>query len=325
MRNRLKTLGILAVFVAASFVGVKGSAAATGNVSVPMPGVGTVNVNLAGGSDLAVNTTPTAPVSSSGTPDQEIYSNYLQQVGSPASIYTVFCWKVQIASANLHAVINNDADWKCGVMSTVSAPLLVTDLPSTPVTGALGTSAPNTCSWILPYDPTTGACGGMDWTAAPGMGNTSPTGPDIMPNFDAYVGQSLAFDVLTNWCSYLAPSGIAASTFTANLSQYVPWELGCGNTDPTFTLGASMRTLAAAAPTKETAFKVKVQASPYDCHVPKVKGLTLRKAKARLHKANCGAAVRYVKGARAGRVKYQPLKVGTGRPRGYKVKLAVVR
>lgn len=161
------------------------------------------------------------------------------------------------------------------------------------------------------------------------MGNQSPVGADIMPNFDPYVGQTLAFDVLTNWCSYVAATGIdiVASLPNVNVASNGPFGIGCQNTDPTFTLGAAARSLATASATtqSEVAFKTTVQPSPYDCHVPYVKGLKLRKAKARLHKANCRARVRYVKGERANRVRYQPIKVGTGKPRHFRVTLAVAR
>lgn len=301
------------------------ASAATGTVSVPMPGVGAINVNMAGGSTFTVNTPPNT--NESGTPMPADYWHdiiTLYSVPNP-QIYTVFCWKVWIASVQLQQQINNSADWKCGVMSVVPAPTLITDIPKLSVTGTLDTDTPNSCSWVLPYDPVTGDCGG-NWTD-PDMGNASPTGPDMMPNFDPYVGQTLSLDVLTNWCSYAAPAGTDIMAALPMDNQGPVRSMGCETTNPTFTLNGSMRTLASAASTQnEVAFKANVQASAWDCHVPWVKGLTLRKAKARLRAANCGVGhVRYVRGKHVGRVRYQPLKVGKGRPKGYKVRLAVAR
>lgn len=316
MRNRLKTLGILAVFVAASFVGVKGSAAATGNVSVPMPGVGAVNINMAGGSNFAVNASP----ETFGL-DQSSWADYEVMVGPTASIYTVFCWKVTVASSTTHQQINAP-DWKCGLTSVIPNAYYLTfsQLSTLSTTATLDALNPTACQWF--QDPQT--CESLG-AGMPGGG--PPVEANMMPNFDPYVSQSLAFDVLTNWCSYLAPAGydIVGNLGDAmnNIGAKV---MGCAADDPTFTINGTMRTLASAdTKSRAVSFDAKVQAGPTDCHVPKVKGLTLRKAKARLHRANCGASVRYVKGTRAGRVRYQPIKVGTGEPRWYKVRLAVVR
>jgi beta-lactam-binding protein with PASTA domain len=63
------------------------------------------------------------------------------------------------------------------------------------------------------------------------------------------------------------------------------------------------------------------------CKVPRVVGLTLKKAKAKIKKAHCrvGKVTKRVNARRAGRVLKQSPKAGTRKPKGFKVKLVVGR
>lgn len=290
MKNCLKSLLVVAVFVAASFVGVKGSAAATGTVT-GSTAMGAVTINIAGGSSFGVNTTP--PLVAWPIPPGNDLGLH---------VWTIACWNLQV-KVGQNSV--NIPGWVCSnPIDSGLAPASPSDVPNINIVGAIGASNPQACE---PMEN----CGSNPIVAA-----------SLIPNLDAFVGQGITFDVTTNWCSYLGPAN-------SNLSVFGSTPIGCAMQDPVYTLAStsgSVRTLASASPSSlRTVLHAKVGASSYDCHVPYVKGLKLRKAKTRLHKANCGASVRYVKGTRAGRVRYQPLAVGTGKPRGFKVKLAVVR
>jgi hypothetical protein len=164
-----------------------------------------------------------------------------------------------------------------------------------------------------------------------------------VPNLDALVGTVATFNVSTNWCSLLAVPNYNPAQDGYNLGPYY----GSTNTpDPyvgvglfctydqtnvstsSYSTASSDRALASTNSfVTHTHVKVHVGASFFDCHVPKVKGVTLRKAKARLGSHHCGSPyVRYIKGkGNATGVRYQPLPVGTGRPKGYRVSLAVAR
>jgi beta-lactam-binding protein with PASTA domain len=62
------------------------------------------------------------------------------------------------------------------------------------------------------------------------------------------------------------------------------------------------------------------------CHVPRVVGLTLKKAKSKLRSKHCGVGrIRKVHSRRAGRVISQSPKAGVTKPAGFKVKLVVGR
>ena len=67
-------------------------------------------------------------------------------------------------------------------------------------------------------------------------------------------------------------------------------------------------------------------APPVRCVVPRVVGMTLRRAKSRIRAKHCGVGrVRYARSRRAGKVIGQTPRPGTRKPRGFKVKLVVGR
>lgn len=67
-------------------------------------------------------------------------------------------------------------------------------------------------------------------------------------------------------------------------------------------------------------------APPVRCVVPRVIGMTLRRAKSRIRAKRCGVGrVRYARSRRAGKVIGQTPRPGTRKPRGFKVKLLVGR
>lgn len=318
MRNRLKKLGILAVFVAASFVGVKGSAAAgpsMGSVSLPAQAT---PASLASQTHFSVNTPPIIdPISWPGDVQQAL-AVYYNGVPGLLEVYTIACWDP------MFDVVGPSFSWECAQYhsnpfnSNASENAVAAQF----VIGSLGTTGFDQCSWLTPYDLTNLTCDGNSAnTITPGNASPAQSG-SLMPNLDPYVGKTINLFAAENWCSALAPPGYDLASNWTTTQSYIH----CYGSSDTAGIGLMARSTASvdATPVVEKV-KLAIQAGPNDCHVPKVKGLTLRKAKVRLHRANCRAAVRYVKGARAGRVRYQPLKVGTGRPRGYKVKLAVVR
>ncbi|HMI99954.1 MAG TPA: PASTA domain-containing protein, partial [Gaiellaceae bacterium] len=62
------------------------------------------------------------------------------------------------------------------------------------------------------------------------------------------------------------------------------------------------------------------------CHVPRVIGLTLRRAKAKIRAKHCSVGrIRRAHSRRVGRVISQTPRPGTVKPRGFKVKLVVGR
>ncbi|HEU5214678.1 MAG TPA: hypothetical protein VFU30_03985 [Gaiellaceae bacterium] len=270
------------------------------------------------------------------------YSDYNCTPG-PLEIYTVACWglSVDVIGPSQHSY------WKCGVYHSnqFGPSASENEVAAQFAVGSLGTAGYQQCSWLGPYDPSEGVCSSPTDGSAYGPGNASPTeSGNLMPDLDPYVGKTINFFVGENWCSFIAPpnydvvtndgwdSSLTTPSATANTTLWAP-TIGCygnSNTIPislASTNAARMLASTSTNPAPPVIEKVtlSVQAGATDCHVPYVKGLKLRKAKARLHKANCGASVRYVKGAHAGRVRYQPLRVGLGKPRGFPVKLAVVR
>ena len=65
---------------------------------------------------------------------------------------------------------------------------------------------------------------------------------------------------------------------------------------------------------------------PARCVVPRVTGMTLRRAKSRIRARRCSVGrVRYARSRRVGRVIGQTPRPGTRKPRGFKVKLVVGR
>lgn len=335
--------------VVASFVGVKGSAAATGTGS-GQTAMGSITINTAVPTASTFDV-GTSPATTSGASDssgvipmpQDFYLNDLCSAymtyfnpyppypdcgsnfpsGNPPppagwysklDIYTTPCVAVQFEFAT--PAVSNFTDypgWSCGYTNSGPVPSTnVTDVATKSVDATLGIWPLQNCQTMMGPGP---------WAEACITGTTQQTFP--VPNLDALVGSVATFDVLTNWCSFIAPPGFA-------LAQYNGLGgLGCANDQNSVTTtsstSGSIRTLASSNPFA-TKVQVSVRASASDCHVPKVKGVTLRTAKARLRRAHCGSPhVRYVKGKHLGRVRYQPLKVGTGRPNGYRVSLTVDR
>lgn len=338
MRNRLKTLGILAVFVAASFVGVKGSAAATG-IGTGQTAMGTITLNAANPT-ASVFSVGTNPASNIGTSDgngviqipQSLYLStlcnayityyvpnppYVNCDGShpespdpPAGwytkldIYTVACAYVTYQSSSPVVSFRDDPGWTCTYIDSGSVPgTSVSDFALKAVDGTMP---------IWPLQ----SCAQM-WSS--GLSGCAPTTLPV-PALSALAGTVATFDVFSNWCSFVAPPGYTLASFTGL------GDIGCAQYDQPATLASASGNVRMLAASDPYVTKVKMQiTSPRDCRVPKVKGLMLRKAKARLRAAHCGVSIRYVEGHAAGRVRYQPMKVRTDRPRGWKVKLAVVR
>lgn len=329
MKNCLKSLLVVAVFVAASFVGVKGSAAASGIGQGTTP-LGSITINAANpaASVFNVGTTPAAMVAdgnvgfvplSQATYFDDLcgaYRTYSNQpyfdCNSPTNwyagldIYTSACANVAFQSSNPGVSFQDDPGWTCSYIDSGSVTSTqVSDLALKGVSGSMPVWPAQTCSSLWANGPL-GGC----------IPATLPT-----PALSALAGTVATFDVFSNWCSFIAPPSYALANFTGFGS------LGCETNDTPVSLtsstSGSIRMLAASDP-YSTKVKVAIT-SPSDCRVPKVKGLTLRKAKARLHRSHCGVSVRYVKGTRAGRVRYQSLKIGMDRPRGWRIKLAVVR
>jgi hypothetical protein len=217
-------------------------------------------------------------------------------------VYTIPCVQITFLSASLVTDYVDEPGWACGkpVDSGAATPNL-SDVVAMPVSEDFGLWPLSNCSTL----------GGVSCPALP------------IPNLDALVGTTATFLIITNWCSFLALPGDTQSAPPNGVG-----DIACVvNTDTTTTTAAASsagdRTLAATNPL-QTKVKVQVKASAYDCHVPKVKGLTLRKANARLLSHHCGRPfVSYSKSGHG--VRYQPLPVGAGRPKGYRVNLVVAR
>ena len=328
----MKKFALLAAILLASLLCIPVAGAATGTATASTS-MGTFSLNVAGGSNFAVNTHAVAmaganPMSQS-TFEGEVCSAANVFLGDttcngvdpiPADeqakldIYVDACYYLAFVSATPTVQFTDDPGWSCGQVDT--GPLAsqnVIDVPAHPVVTNLAAWPLDGCSMLTIGN---GVC-------IPG----DPSGLLPTPNLDNLVGAQVVFYIETNWCDFIAPAGYLGAPDATGVGP-----LGCANQSAT--LGAASqtaastdtsRTLAATNPFS-TQVSVKVQASPFDCHIPRVKGLTLRRAKARLLSHNCRLGrIRRVSGERVGRIKYQPLRVGVGRPRGFKVKLAVVK
>lgn len=273
--------------------------------------MGNVTITATGG---AVNVSAPPMVGIPSWSQQQSWDDAMTNARSafpagPLDVFTVACWQVdKIVSGSGSVPLGfTSPPWKCGGPYP-SGPAV--DLPTTlaqTASGTINSSNLQACSWLST------TCTGVDSPQIPG---------NIVPNLDAFVGQTLTFNIETNWCSYIAPPGYDV---LHNLGPSLPL-LGCANETYGVSFGTAARQLSAAGNPLKAQVRVKVQASSYDCRVPKVKGLTLTKARHRLRAAHCAVGlVSRVKGKVSGRVRYQPLKVGTGRPRGFPVTLAVVR
>lgn len=344
--------GLLPVLVCAVLAGVAfpvTAYAATGSASASML-MGTVNVNIAGGTSLslavhpiifACNTFDAAGNCTNPVPQQQLWNDTLTSAqgtwpGQRLDVYTIACWQFEVTSSFTPVQPFDEWYWKCA--STDSGP--ATDLNSALAgtgTGTIGTSNLQ-CSWLGAYDPVAPAgtpdeCASLtvDYNSIkPGV--YSPVVPvDMMPsNLDPDVGSTVTFNILTNWCSYIAPAGwdIATHNGYDYYDSTASGLLGCANQEYPLGVGVSgsIRTLASTSNPRQRVLKLHIGASSYDCHVPRVKGLTLRKARRVLRAHHCSVgSVYHVKGKHPGRVRYQPLKVGTGRPKGYGVTLSVTR
>lgn len=230
--------------------------------------------------------------------------------------YTMPCIYVNYdagASANANApagipAFTDSPGWQCGYLDSGSLPSSnVTDVALNNVTGTLGV-------WPLQN------CENMMGLVQPLCASSSPLPTLPVPNLDLLVGSVAIFDVFSNWCSFVAPPGFALASFNGLGG------LGCASNQDNVTLSAtamtnsSIRFLTSSDPLK-TKVRVTVKASPYDCHIPNVKGLTLRKAEHKLRFHHCRAAIKRVKG-KPGIVLRQPKSRGVA-PRGHRVRIVV--
>jgi len=238
---------------------------------------------------------------------------------------TVACVDVKLVSVSIGSLPSwataAGFPWACGQYTSSLATGFLADYMSIPTVGSISAWPAQRCSWLQAYDPASGACGGPGST--PGKSSGISQGP---PSLDSLVGKIAVFQARVEYCSYLAPAGMDVA---ANIGANVPFiPIGCGGQTSSTAIGGAARTMASTTESGRayaSNVSVKIRASASDCHVPKVKGLSLKRAERRLLTHNCRARVRYAPGKVSGRVKYQPLPVGTGRPRGYRVKLTVSR
>ena len=218
--------------------------------------------------------------------------------------------------------------WACGQYTASLASGLIGDYTSMITTGTITAWPGQQCTWFQDYDPTTGNCQGSSQAVS---GKGSPVTAQA-PNLDVLVGRTAVFQVVTEYCSYLAPAGTDVTKNRSSLGNGTAADIGCAGMSSSATLNGaaqnSTRTLTSTGAyghSYTAKVPLKITAKSIDCHVPRLKGRMLRRAKLLLKRAHCKASVRYVRGRASGRVKYQPLPAGTGRPRGYRVRLAVVR
>lgn len=312
-----KLVALFVVAVALAFVAQASAAPSMGSVSLPPQAN---PQTLMTGTTFGVDAPPITSIPGSGGPSWQESLDISEgtfyvapgPTSGPLELYTIACWDP------MFDVIGPSAAWECGYFhsnpfgpnaseNSVAAQFAV---------GSIGTTNYNLCSWLLPWDGN--VCGAYDSASVAGINSPAQSG-NLIPNLDQYVGKTVNLYADENWCSALAPPNYDAIHNWQNLEL-----TGCYGNGSTVGIGLSARTLAASdGPPVVQKVTLAVQAGPNDCHVPKVKGLTLRKAKLRLFAHHCRASVRYVKGRVAGRVRYQPLAVGTGRPRGFRVKLVV--
>jgi hypothetical protein len=340
----MKTIMALTVAVLLALASATAAAAATGTASAQMT-MGTVNIDVTSGATFNVSTPPLVyatdgngnPIDPASWWNNQLQAASGQYSGQQLDVWTIGCWRfaasVTDSVTGVVTPVTTQPYWKCGTSDT--GPATTYDAAeATLASGVLGTTGLQTCSWLTAYDITNGGC-----TADTGTqyedGVYSPAVPDYaLPSLDAYVGQTVVFDVVTNWCSYIAPP--APFDPRANIG-YGPNDvttggmpsLGCSSQEfGNVVLGAARMTASTAGNPQEAKVPVKIQAGPGDCHVPFVKGLKLHKAKHRLLAHHCGVGhIHYAKAPTAGkgRVRYQPLTVGRGLPKGYRVSLTVGR
>jgi len=301
----------------AGFVVAPVAVGATGKASSSTP-MGTANINVAGGTNFGVAAHPV--IFASQRSQQDVWDDAIQTghatwPSSPLDVYTIGCWRFSVDPIGVRIP---DWYWKCQTVDSGPATDLNSALAQTG-TGTIGTSGLQ-CSWLFAYDPVAPVdspdecnSSAADYSSIePGVFSPVVSG-DMMPNLDPYVGRSVTFNITTNWCSYIAPPGydVAAHNGFDQSDLKSAYLLGCAS---------------AAGDALDLAIELRVGASSYDCHVPRLKGVTLHKAKLALRSHHCSVGhITRVKGRIAGRVKFQPLPVGTGRPKGYRVDLTVTR
>ena len=326
-------LFLAAVTAALAFVSSAIAAPSMGTISLPAQAT---PIALQTQSGFAVNTSPITSIPGSGVPwsnaislaENEFYGNASYQY--PLALTTITCWALSITTPagaiRTSKTIVPASFWKCNSFTspTFNPSISEADAQAMMVLGSIGTSGYNDCSWLAESD----ACSTV------GVKSTYH-GQNLVPNLDSFVGQAITFNANENWCTFLAKPAydVLDNMYGPTDVQGQPFNpIGCyGSSDSssmnTLSTNSSIRLLAASGPTPIVASTTfKVQAGPRDCHIPLVKGRTLSGARRVLRAAHCRVGhVRYIRGTRAGRVRYQPLKVGTGKPRGFKVKLSVVR
>lgn len=321
----MKVLAVLAVLASALAVAT-GASAATGTATQSMM-MGSVTINAAGGSTFSVSTQPfiyEQAYNGTEVPQQDVWNAALWTAqnsypNQPLDVYTVACWIV------FTPVAMSGAHWDCALADSGPATTLDAALAQRATT-TINTTTQQVCPWIAPYDATTGQCDNIPGNAVSG-GVDSPAAPgNMIPNLDAWVGKTVTFDVWTNWASFIAPPGFDVLHHIGMGWPIMPM-LGMANQEYALSvgIGADRMLSAAGSSPLQSVVKMKVGASSFDCHVPRVKGLTVRRARQVLRAAHCGVARVYRTSRRATRVRYQPLKVGTGRPRGYRVTLVAVK
>lgn len=354
----MRRLTVLAVFlVGLAALTPLAASAAHGTASARLK-MGTVNINAAGGSNFAMAVHPIVfaceQFAADGScavpePQQKLWNDLLWSAqvtypGQPLDVYTIGCWRFTVGT--MTSSISTDLiHWICASADSGPATTLASTLAQT-ATGTLGTTNAQ-CSWLGAYDPVVPAASNSECDSLTADYNSikpgvySPTvSTDMMPDLDPYVGQTVNFQIITNWCSYIAPPGfnVAEHNGYDYYDNTVSNNTGCADQEyatgvALTSFGGSSRTLASAKSGNPLihVIKLHVAASAYDCHVPRVKGLTLLKARARLHRAHCSigyiyhAQRKHHSKSKLVHVLYQPLKVGTGRPKGYGVTLTVGR
>lgn len=345
MRKYIALLAILVAGLLCVPVASAGTGIGTGQTAL---GTITINANNPNASSFAVSTHPsTLNVADGGQISQSLYLStlcsayityyvpnypYVNCDGShPASpnppadwytkldFYTMPCIYVNY-DANASAAANSpvgipaftdNPGWQCGYLD--SGPVTdtnVTDVALNNVAGTLGV-------WPLQN------CENMLGLVQPLCASSSPLQTLPAPNLDLLVGSVAIFDVFSNWCSFVAPPGFTLASFVSGQEL---GGLGCASNQDNVTLSAtattnsSVRFLTSSDPLK-TKVRIAVKASPYDCHIPNVKGLTLARAEHKLRLHNCRAAIKRVKG-KPGIVLRQPKSRGVA-PRGHRVRIVV--
>lgn len=292
--NVKRTITLLAVIVAALALLVGTAHAATGTTQVSAPG-GTLNFNVDGSGTFDFSST--APVDESwGADTWDIVTADWQKL----RVHDVVCVGVVLD-------LPDGGDGNYGVHCApfdyaITSPTIM-DVTQDVTVQNFDLSTPGYSAFPL----------NSDW-----YGMTAPEPPLVgsIPNLDAYVGQTITGTLYVNSeaFAYYGDSWDTRGTLATILGSF--------GTTTNFGVG-----LAAASNLQSPVlFKVNVQPSASDCHVPKLRGLKLRAARVKLAQANCRLGhVRRVstRPALRGRVLKQSRVVSKWLPRSSRVRVTV--